>query len=165
LDEPSNHLDTAGRNLLYDFIESSANTLIVVSHDRALLNRLSMVCELSRNNIKVYGGNYDFYAAQKTLEINALNEEVKSKEKALRKAKEKQRETMRGNRNWTAVVRKNRKGAGLPTISMNAFRNNAEKSTSRLKDVHTEKTGALTEELNVLRKERPGIEAMKFGFR
>jgi ATPase subunit of ABC transporter with duplicated ATPase domains len=53
-----------------------------------------MVCELSRDGIKLYGGNYDFYAAQKKLELNALNEDVKSKEKSLRKAKEKERTTM-----------------------------------------------------------------------
>ena len=164
LDEPSNHLDTAGRNLLYDFIESSANTLIVVSHDRALLNRLSMVCELSRNNIKIYGGNYDFYAAQKKLELNALNEDVRNKKKALRKAREKERTTMERQQKLDSRGRKKQEKAGLPTISINKFRNNAEKSTSRLKDIHAEKTGALAEELNTLRKELPGIEIMTFYF-
>jgi ATPase subunit of ABC transporter with duplicated ATPase domains len=47
LDEPSNHLDVSGRALLYDFIESSSSTMIVVSHDRKLLNLLHPVCELS----------------------------------------------------------------------------------------------------------------------
>ena len=36
LDEPSNHLDIEGRQLLYDFIRSSKSTLITVSHDRKL---------------------------------------------------------------------------------------------------------------------------------
>ena len=94
LDEPSNHLDIASRQLLYDFIQSTKNTLIVVSHDRKLLNLLDTVCELSRNGIKVYGGNYDFYAAQKQIENNALSQDIQSKEKALRKAKEKERETI-----------------------------------------------------------------------
>src|SRR4051794_7928413 len=38
LDEPSNHLDIASRQLLYNFIQFSSSTLIVVSHDRTLLN-------------------------------------------------------------------------------------------------------------------------------
>src|SRR5690606_14393982 len=46
LDEPSNHLDTVGRQLLYDFIISSKNTLLIVSHDRTLLNLLDEVCVL-----------------------------------------------------------------------------------------------------------------------
>jgi ATPase subunit of ABC transporter with duplicated ATPase domains len=62
------------------------------------------------------------------------------------------------------VAKKKQEKAGLPTISMNTFRNNAEKSTSKLKDVHAEKTGALAEELSTLRKALPDIATMKFGF-
>lgn len=56
LDEPSNHLDLSGRQLLYDFIQSTKSTLIIVSHDRKLLNLLNTVSELSSQGIKVYGG-------------------------------------------------------------------------------------------------------------
>lgn len=164
LDEPSNHLDIAGRNLLSEFIESGAGTLMIASHDRALLNRLNMVWELGRNGIRVYGGNYDFYAAQKKLELNTLSDEVKSKEKALRKAKEKERTTMERQQKLDSRGKKKQEKAGLPTISMNTFRNNAEKSTSKMKYVHAEKTGMLAEELSTLRKALPGIDTMKFGF-
>lgn len=68
LDEPSNHLDFESRQLLYDFIRSTKSTLIVVSHDRKLLNILNKVCELSKNGITVYGGNFDFYTEQKQIE-------------------------------------------------------------------------------------------------
>src|SRR5690606_20503874 len=84
LDEPSNHLDIAGRQLLYDFIQSTKSTLIIVSHDRKLLNLLDIICELNKNGIKVYGGNYDFYLEQKEIETNALNQDIQSKEKALK---------------------------------------------------------------------------------
>ena len=47
---------------------------------------------------------------------------------------------------------------------MNTLRNNAEKSTSRIKGVHTEKVGAISQELNDLRKELPDTDKMKFGF-
>jgi ATPase subunit of ABC transporter with duplicated ATPase domains len=94
LDEPSNHLDVAGRKLLYNFIQSTQNTLIIVSHDRKLLNLLGKVAELDKRGITIYGGNYDFYMEQKLIENNALNQDLQSKEKALRKAKEKERETL-----------------------------------------------------------------------
>ena len=89
LDEPSNHLDTTGRQLLYDFIRSNSNTMIIVSHDRRLLNLLDTVCELSKDGITSYGGNYDFYTEQKQIENNALNNTIHSKEKTLRKARKK----------------------------------------------------------------------------
>jgi ATPase subunit of ABC transporter with duplicated ATPase domains len=164
LDEPSNHLDLAGRQLLYDLIQSSSNTMIVVSHDRTLLNLLDTVYELSKRGITIYGGNYEFYKEQKELENNALNEDVRSKEKALRKAKEVERETIERQQKLDAHGRKKQEKAGVPTIVMNSLRNNAEKSTARLKDVHAEKTGTISAALNDLRKELPGIDKMRFGF-
>ncbi len=164
LDEPSNHLDTLGRQLLYDFIRSSSSTLVVVSHDRKLLNLLESVYELSKRGITVYGGNYDFYAEQKNIERNALNQDVRSKEKALRKAKEVERETVERQQKLNARGKKKQEKAGVPTIVMNTLRNNAEKSTSRIKDVHAEKVGAISQELNELRSALPGTDKMKFGF-
>jgi ATPase subunit of ABC transporter with duplicated ATPase domains len=68
LDEPSNHLDMSSRQLLYDFILSASSALLIVSHNRRLLNLLDSVCELSKCGITVYGGNYDFYEEQKMIE-------------------------------------------------------------------------------------------------
>jgi ATPase subunit of ABC transporter with duplicated ATPase domains len=164
LDEPSNHLDTLGRHLLYDFIKSSASTLLVVSHDRKLLNLLDLVYELSKRGITVYGGNYDFYAAQKLIESNALNQDLRSKEKALRKAKEVESEAAERQQKLDARGKKKQEKAGLPTILLNTFKNNAEKSTSRMKGVHAEKVGAISQELNDLRQELPDTDKMKFNF-
>jgi ATPase subunit of ABC transporter with duplicated ATPase domains len=164
LDEPSNHLDTLSRAVLYDYISSTANTLVVVSHDRTLLNLLPTVCELSKRGITLYGGNYDFYAAQKTIEANALNEDLKNKEKALRKAREVERESLERQQKLDARGKKKQEKAGIPTIAMNTLRNNAEKSTSRMKDVHAEKTDAIAQELNQIRKDLPEKDKMKIGF-
>ncbi|MCB2408746.1 ABC-F family ATP-binding cassette domain-containing protein [Hymenobacter lucidus] len=164
LDEPSNHLDTAGRQLLYDFIQQSSATLLVVSHDRTLLNLLDTVVELSRRGLAVYGGNFDFYQEQKHLESNALSEDVRSKEKALRKAKEVERETAERQQKLDARGRKKQEKAGVPTIMLNTLRNNAEKTSSRLKGVHAEKLGAISRELHELRQELPDVDKMRFGF-
>jgi ATPase subunit of ABC transporter with duplicated ATPase domains len=164
LDEPSNHLDAGSRDILYDFIRSYTGTMIVVSHDRTLLNLLPEVYELGAKGITVYGGNYDFYAAQKAVEQNALHEDLKSKEKALRKAKETEREAMERQQKLDARGRKQQEKAGLPTISLHTFRNNAERSTARMKEVHADKIGNMAQELNELRKELPGNDKMKIGF-
>lgn len=164
LDEPSNHLDMAGRQLLYDFIESTKSTLIVVSHDRRLLNLLDTVCELSSRGITVYGGNYDFYAAQKQIELHALNQDLQSREKALRKAREKERETLERQQKLDARGRKKQEKSGVARIMMNTLRNNAENSTSKIKSVHAEKIGGISQELQELRATLPDIDKMKFGF-
>lgn len=164
LDEPSNHLDISGRQLLYNFIQTTKSSLIVVSHDRKLLNLLDNVCELSRNGIKVYGGNYDFYKEQKQIENNALNQDIQNKEKALRKAKEKERETIERQQKLDSRGKGKQEKAGVARIMMNTLRNNAENSTSKLKSVHTKKIGGISQELQELRSSLPDIDKMKFGF-
>lgn len=164
LDEPTNHLDTAGREQLYRFIVDTSCTLLVVSHDRKLLNLLDTVCELSSRGITVYGGNYDFYTAQKRLEREALNHDVKNKEKDLRKAKEKSRETLERQQRLDARGKKKQEKAGVPAIMMNTLRNSAEKSTAKLKGTHEEKIDSLFQDLQSLRKELPDIDNMRLGF-
>ncbi|OQP62448.1 ABC transporter ATP-binding protein [Niastella vici] len=164
LDEPSNHLDTAGRELLYNYIQSTSGTLVVVSHDRKLLNLLNTICELSSSGITVYGGNYDFYAAQKQIENNALNLDIQSKEKALRKAKEKERETMERQQKLDARGKRKQEKAGVAKIMMNTLRNSAENSTAKIKGAHAEKISGLSGDLQALRNELPEIDKMQFGF-
>ena len=164
LDEPSNHLDVSGRQLLYDFIQATKGSLIVVSHDRKLLNLLDTVCELSKQGINVYGGNYDFYKEQKQIENNALNQDIQSKEKALRKAKEKERETIERQQKLDTRAQKGLGKAGLPKIVSNTWKNSAERSTAKIASVHSEKIGGISQDLQELRSALPDIDKMKFGF-
>lgn len=164
LDEPSNHLDTASRRLLYDFVESTPRTLMIVSHDRILLNLLHTVCELDSYGVTTYGGNYDFYAEQKQLANDALHHDILSKEKALRKAKEKERQTQERQQRLDARGKKKQEKAGVARIMMNTLRNSAEKSTAKTKGIHAEKISGISQELQDLRKGLPGIDQMKFGF-
>ncbi|SFD91364.1 ribosomal protection-like ABC-F family protein [Flavobacterium phragmitis] len=164
LDEPSNHLDFAGRKLLYDFIKSTSSSLLIVSHDRTLLNLLNKTLEMSRNGIAAYGGNYDFYNEQKKIEKNALELDVQSKEKALKKAKEKERETIERQNKLDSKGKKKQEKSGVARIMMNTLRNKAENSSSKLKDVHAEKISGISEDLRQLRSSLPAIDQMKFGF-
>lgn len=164
LDEPTNHLDEEGRTLLHHYIRSTTDALVIVSHDRELLNLADSVFELSKRGITVYGGNYDFYAEQKAIENEALNQDVRSKEKALRKAREVEREAIERQQKLDARGKKKQEKAGLPTIVMNSFKNNAEKSTARMKGVHAGKVGGIAQELSELRSELPDADKMKVDF-
>lgn len=165
LDEPSNHLDVSAREILYHFIKDTKSTLIAVSHDRTLLNLLNITCELSKRGITVYGGNYSFYQEQKQLANNALSQDILSKEKTLRKAKEKERETQERQQKQDARGKKKQEKAGVARIMMNTLRNNAENSTSKLKNVHAEKIDGISQELRDLRTNILDVDKMKFGFK
>jgi len=112
----------------------------------------------------VYGGTYQFYREQKWLESNALKEDIQSKEKALRKAKEKERETVERQQKLDSRGKAKQEKAGVARIMMNTLRNNAEKSTSKIKSVHDEKIGGLSQELHMLRSSRPEVDTIRFGF-
>lgn len=61
LDEPSNHLDAAGREALAQELAQWRGGLLLISHDRRLLRTMDAIAELSASAITVYTGSYDFY--------------------------------------------------------------------------------------------------------
>ncbi len=68
LDEPSNHLDRAHRRWLFEQLQQWRGSLIVVSHDRQLLEIMDRIVELSALGLRSYGGGYSFYAQTKAAE-------------------------------------------------------------------------------------------------
>ncbi len=59
LDEPTNNLDAPARARLYDVLEAWPRTLLVVSHDRELLERVDRIGELRDGAVRWYGGGFD----------------------------------------------------------------------------------------------------------
>jgi len=164
LDEPTNHLDLESRNLLYDFIKKANSTVVIVSHDRTLLNLVDTIFELSNQGISTYGGNYNFYAEQKEIENEALQNDIHSKERALKKAKEKERETMERKQKLDARGKGKQEKSGVSRIMMNTLRNNAEKNSSKLKSVHAEKINDISGDLRDLRSSVRNADQMKVNF-
>jgi len=161
LDEPSNHLDMDSKTLLYNWIQSTKTTLIIVSHDRALLNLLDDMAEMSPKGIKRYGGNYAFYEAQKEIERHALQQDIHHKEKAIKIAKEKERETIERQNRLNSRGQKKQEKAGVARIMMNTLRNNAEKSTAKIKGVHQDKIGDIRSDLQELRGSQSALDEIK----
>ena len=164
MDEPTNHLDSSGRQRLYDWVEKYRSTLLVVSHDRTLLNLLPEICELEKHQINYYGGNYEFYKEQKTLMQEALQQRIEEKEKALRIARKVARETAERRDKQNVRGEKSNIKKGVPRIVLNALQGKSEKSTSKLTGVHQEKAEKLTDERNQLRGSLSPTAALKTDF-
>lgn len=100
LDEPSNHLDTEGRAWLLqqclNFVAQSGHCLLVVSHDRELMQYANSVSELNSLGLQSYSGNYNDYIELAELQIGAAERQLKhaikqtkTLEKQIRKTLEK----------------------------------------------------------------------------
>ena len=164
MDEPTNHLDSSGRQRLYDWVEKYRSTLLVVSHDRTLLNLLPEICELEKHQINYYGGNYEFYKEQKTLMQEALQQRIEEKEKALGIARKVARETAERRDKQNVRGEKSNIRKGVPRIVLNELQGKSEKSTSKLTGVHQEKAEKLTNERNQLRGSLSPTAALKTDF-
>lgn len=76
LDEPSNHLDGAQRDLLRRRLRDWPRGLLLVSHDRELLRTMQRVVELSTAGLRDYGGDYDFHVARRSAERGQAAQEL-----------------------------------------------------------------------------------------
>ena len=72
LDEPTNNLDTDAKQMFFNRLHSYPHGVVVISHDRELLQQVDKIIEMSNGQLRVYGGNYDFYIAQKQIESASI---------------------------------------------------------------------------------------------
>jgi ATP-binding cassette subfamily F protein 3 len=73
LDEPTNHLDLPSLAWLEEFLSEFTGTLVVISHDRAFLDRtVTKVVELHDGALDLYSGNYSAYEIEKQRRRAAL---------------------------------------------------------------------------------------------
>ncbi len=89
LDEPTNHLDLPAIEWLEEFLINFDNTIIVVSHDRYLLNKVcTHTADIDYGKIQLYAGNYDFWFESSQLLIKQMKEANKKKEEKIKELQE-----------------------------------------------------------------------------
>lgn len=136
LDEPSNHLDSEARDALIAQLLAWTGGLLVVSHDRALLEHMECIVELSPQGLRSYGGNYSFYeqarAGERAAAAGALDharQELRRDEAARREQRERQdRRQARGKREG--------REANQAAILLGGRKQRAEGSTGKLRQQH-----------------------------
>ncbi|MFC8569663.1 ABC-F family ATP-binding cassette domain-containing protein [Streptomyces sp. NPDC057245] len=141
LDEPTNNLDVAARSRLHEVLTDYHGCLLLVSHDRELLDRMDRVAELGRGELRFYGGNFTAYeeavrAEQEVAEKNIRNaeQELKREKRELQQARE------RADRRASNAAR-NLKNAGLPRIFAGTMKRGAQESAARAGQTHADRVG------------------------
>ncbi|MDR0837570.1 MAG: ATP-binding cassette domain-containing protein [Propionibacteriaceae bacterium] len=87
LDEPTNNLDARSRSRLYEQIATWPGTLVVVSHDTALLNLMEATAELRAGSLTAFGGAFDAYQEYVAGQQEAATQAVRSAEAEVRAQK------------------------------------------------------------------------------
>ncbi|MEU1254458.1 ABC-F family ATP-binding cassette domain-containing protein [Streptomyces chartreusis] len=158
LDEPTNNLDLDARHRLYDVLEDFTGCLILVSHDRALLDRMDRIAELDGNELRFYGGNFTEYEAAVRAEQEVAEKNVRNAEQELKREKrEMQQARERAERRQSNAAR-NLKSAGLPRIFAGNMKRGAQESAGRAGQMHagrvSEAKARLDEAGRALREEQ-----------
>ncbi|WP_326733585.1 ribosomal protection-like ABC-F family protein [Streptomyces sp. NBC_01022] len=141
LDEPTNNLDLDARRTLHDTLEAWNGTLLLVSHDRALLDRMDRIAELNPGELRLYGGNFTAYEESVRAEQEVAEKNVRNAEQELKREKrELQQARERADRRASNAAR-NLKSAGLPRIFAGNMKRGAQESAGRAGQTHAARVG------------------------
>ncbi|GGS08517.1 ABC transporter [Streptomyces nojiriensis] len=148
LDEPTNNLDLRARSRLYTAVESWSGVMLLVSHDRELLERVDQIADLRDGEVRWYGGNFTHYQ-------DLLAAEQESAERMVRVAEaDVQRQKRELADAQVKLARRKRYGQKMydnkrePKIVMGARKRAAQESAGKHRIMHTEKLAQAKERLD-----------------
>ena len=109
LDEPTNNLDADGRQAVAQLLERWQGGVLVASHDRALLERVDRIVELTPIGISIFGGAWSAFAEAREAartraadDLDRASDALRNTERALQKAREKKARRDKAGRAWRA---------------------------------------------------------------
>jgi ATPase subunit of ABC transporter with duplicated ATPase domains len=137
LDEPTNNLDTDARRRLYGALDGFAGTLLVVSHDRMLLDRMDRIAELHRDEIVFYGGSFSDYEDALETAQRAAESDVRNAEQLLKREKRQMQQARERAARRSGTAARKVKDAGLPKIVAGKLKRDAQESAARSDEVHS----------------------------
>ncbi len=127
LDEPTNNLDADARDRLYRLLDGWRGTIVVASHDPALLERMDATAELRAGSLTVFGGPFSAYREMLAIEQEAAAQAVRTAEQRVR-AERRQRIEAQTKAARSARQGKARATKGEAHIAMDWRANRAEKA-------------------------------------
>lgn len=132
-DEPSNNLDEEGRMAVLDFIRNFPGGLILISHDRTLLEEMDQILELSNQGLSTYGGSFRHYWTQRAQEREALQDKLENSKREERRRKEEKLEKIVKQEKRMREGKSRVPNLGLPTILLGAMKRRAQVSMNKIK--------------------------------
>ncbi|MFF0885610.1 ABC-F family ATP-binding cassette domain-containing protein [Streptomyces sp. NPDC003456] len=141
LDEPTNNLDSDARHKLYDVLSDFGGCLLLVSHDRALLDRMERIAELGSDELRLYGGDFTFYEEAVRAEQEVAEKNVRNAEQELKREKREMQQARERAERRASNAARNLKNAGLPRIFAGNMKRGAQESAGRSGQTHAARVG------------------------
>ncbi len=136
LDEPTNNLDVEARHKLYDALDDYLGCLLLVSHDRVLLDRMDRMAELHHGEMLFYGGNFAMYEDAVNESQRVAEDNIRNAEQQLKREKRQRQQARERAARRAGTAARNISDAGLPKIIAGARKRSAQESAGRADDVH-----------------------------
>ncbi|MFD5096076.1 ribosomal protection-like ABC-F family protein [Amycolatopsis thailandensis] len=136
LDEPTNNLDLEARRKLYGVLEDWSGCLLLVSHDRELLDRMDRIAELDRGDLRYHGGNFTQYEAAVKAEREVAERNVRSAEQEVKREKREMQQARERAARRAGNAARNLGNAGLPKIFAGTMKRNAQESAGKANETH-----------------------------
>ncbi|MFF7559810.1 ribosomal protection-like ABC-F family protein [Streptomyces pseudovenezuelae] len=136
LDEPTNNLDVEARRKLYDVLSDFTGCLLLVSHDRALLDRMERIAELGSDELRFYGGNFTEYEEAVRAEQEVAEKNVRTAEQELKREKRELQQARERAERRAGNASRNLKNAGLPKIFAGTMKRGAQEAAGRAGTMH-----------------------------
>ena len=133
LDEPTNNLDRDARARLYAIVRSWPSTLVVVSHDTALLELMDDTAELHSGRLSVYGGAYSAWRDRLDVEQAAAVQVARTAKQAVKLEKRQRVETQTKLAHRARTAQTARENKTAAKIMMNQKASNAQVSAGKLR--------------------------------
>jgi ATPase subunit of ABC transporter with duplicated ATPase domains len=136
LDEPSNHLDRANRLALQAQLQRWPHGLLVISHDRELLEQMDRILELSPLGLRSYGGGYSFYAECKRSEDEAAQRLLDHRRLERKRETHAMREQQERQAQRAAKGARDGRDANQAKILLGGQKNRAQGTAGKLRQQH-----------------------------
>ncbi|ENX22671.1 hypothetical protein F892_01913 [Acinetobacter vivianii] len=164
LDEPSNHLDTQGRQWLIEQMAQHPTGGLMISHDRQLLSHVQGIFALNQLGLHYYGGNYALYQQQHQLQVEALSHAVQQEKRELKQLKEQQHQSQMKAQKRKKTGEKLRASGSQAPILLDAKKEQSEQSLSHLRKQQSKQLADAKDELQQKQAQLEHLKSQSFEF-
>ncbi len=149
LDEPTNNLDLYARSRLYETVESWPGVLVVVSHDRELLERVDRIADLHDGGLSWYGGPWSAYEEALAAEQEAAERMVRVAEADVRRQRRELADAGMRLARRRRYAQKSFENKVLPKVVAHTRRGAAQVSAGKHRALHEERLAQARERLDL----------------